>query len=95
MAVGGAVCDTSSRRARAFATLVLEEVDSASAKHAPMNSLHEAYAVILEEMDELWDECKRKRKLRDHGNIHVELKQIAAMAIRAAADLGFHQREAV
>lgn len=72
---------------------VQNEVESASAKHAPMNSLHEAYAVILEEMDELWDECKRKRSLRDHNNIHLELKQIAAMAVRAAVDLGFYSTE--
>lgn len=28
-------------------------------KHAPMHSPHEGYAVLLEEVDELWDEVKR------------------------------------
>lgn len=31
----------------------------ARAKHAPMRGAHEGYAVILEELDELWDEVKR------------------------------------
>lgn len=42
---------------------VLQEVDAELAKaratHAPMNGHHEGYAVILEELDELWEVCKR------------------------------------
>ena len=37
---------------------VAEELRRARRKHAPMHSLHEAYAVILEEMDEFWDEVR-------------------------------------
>lgn len=41
----------------------LEEVGAELAKardtHAPMNGHHEGYAVILEELDELWEVCKR------------------------------------
>lgn len=32
--------------------------EKARDKHKPMNSPHEGYAVILEELDELWDEVK-------------------------------------
>lgn len=38
---------------------VAAELDRARATHAPMNSHHEGYAVILEELDELWEVCKR------------------------------------
>jgi hypothetical protein len=41
---------------------VLAEVERELAKarqtHAPMNGHHEGYAVILEELDELWEVCK-------------------------------------
>jgi len=56
-------------------------------KHAPMNSLHEAYSVILEELDEFWDEVKKKSHERDPGKIHAELIQVAAMAVRAIYDV--------
>lgn len=35
-----------------------EELAKARATHAPMNGHHEGYAVILEEVDELWEVCK-------------------------------------
>lgn len=37
---------------------VQAELIKARATHAPMNGHHEGYAVMLEEMDELWDVCK-------------------------------------
>ncbi len=50
------------------------------------NSPHEAYAVILEEVDEFWDECKKKEV--DQSAMRIELIQIAAMCLRASVDLG-------
>jgi len=50
----------------------------------PMNSAHEAYAVMLEEVDELWDHVKTKQKLRDLEAMEKEAVQIAAMALRFA-----------
>lgn len=32
--------------------------DKARLKHRPMQSPHEGYAILLEELDELWDEVK-------------------------------------
>lgn len=46
-------------------------------------SLHEAYAVILEELDEVWDITRQKRKNRDRSELREEFIQIAAMAIKA------------
>jgi hypothetical protein len=58
--------------------------------HAAMNGPHEAYAVILEEMDEYWDEVKRynpNKPGRDtRPRQREELIQLAAMAIRAIYD---------
>lgn len=65
------------------------ELERAESKHAPMNSLHEAYAVIYEEVDELWDEVRKRTSKRKPKNIRLELVQIAAMCARAAKNLGF------
>ena len=46
-------------------------------------SLHESYAILLEEVDELWDAIKAKGGRDD---IEAEALQIAAMAIRLIND---------
>ncbi len=60
--------------------------------HAKLNSAHEAYAVILEELDEFWEQVRMKREVRDPAAMLTELVQIAAMAQRAAEDLGLIER---
>jgi hypothetical protein len=70
-----------------FAKLVQAELASAKDNHPPQNSAHEAYAVMLEEVEEFWDECRKKKKDRSPSNMLKELVQIAAMAQRAAEDL--------
>lgn len=52
---------------------VAAELEAARAKHAPMNSHHEAYAVILEELDEYWEEVRVRRERRDSQAIYLEL----------------------
>jgi hypothetical protein len=71
-----------------FQELVEAELATARKGHAPLNSLHEGYAVILEEVDELWEEVRKKRSQRDPRAILTELVQIAAMAQRTAEDVG-------
>lgn len=70
-----------------FIAEMIEELEVAQRSHNPMNSVHEAYAVILEELDEFWEECKKKLGHRDPDLMRIELMQIAAMACRAAIDL--------
>lgn len=70
-----------------FLANVGDELRRAQAKWPPMNSAHEAYAVILEELDELWAEVRKKQTEHDHSAMYAELVQIAAMAARAAADV--------
>jgi len=70
-----------------FVGEMLKELDRAK-KHGKFHSLHEAYAVILEEVDELWEIVRRKREDRDSAALRQELIQIAAMAYKASLSLG-------
>lgn len=55
--------------------------------HPKFNTDHEGYAVILEELDELWDEIKKKKEKRNRTKLMKETMQIAAMCMRFASDL--------
>lgn len=48
---------------------------------------HEAYAVILEEVDELWDEIKKNQKVYDLDAQRKEATQAAAMLARLLVEL--------
>jgi len=61
------------------------EYEKAAKKFKPFNSPHEGHSVILEEMDELWDEVKKQ--LPSNENMKKEAIQIAAMALRFVNDL--------
>lgn len=56
-------------------------------------SVHEGFAVLLEEVDELWDEVKKNpRKIEGGKERHKELMrkeaiQVAAMALRFVSEL--------
>lgn len=71
-----------------FLAAVQSELARARFKHAKINSAHEGYAVILEELDEFKAQCWLKRELRNHREMLAELVQVAAMAARTAEDLG-------
>jgi hypothetical protein len=53
-------------------------------QHGNYQSRHEAYAVILEELDELWDDIKADEK--DNGC--KEALQVAATALRYFIEFG-------
>lgn len=71
-----------------FLEEVQAEAERAVAKHGQFNSLHEAYAVMYEEVDEFWEEVRKKRKKRDPEKIRAELVQIAACCMKAAEKFG-------
>lgn len=50
--------------------------------HGSFNSAHEGYSVILEELEELWDEIKKKREHRNKKLMKKEALQVGAMAIK-------------
>lgn len=64
---------------------IVTEMLRARNKHGPFNSAHEGYAVLLEEVDELWEEV-RKRK-HSKKRMREESIQIAAMALRFIIDI--------
>lgn len=65
--------------------LVTEELLKATENYGSMSGLHEGYAVILEELDELWTEIK-KWPHEDKEKIKKEATQVAAMATRFLVD---------
>lgn len=69
----------------AIGTEIEEELRKARAKHAPMHGPHEGYAVILEELDELWDEVRAQ--VQDKAKMRKEALQVAAMAARFIEDI--------
>lgn len=76
--------------------LEVEQEDyRAIAIHGPMNSAHEAYAIIFEELEEFWEEVRKKESIRNPPQMRKELIQIAAMAIRAIYDLQLPQLKAI
>ena len=64
-----------------------DELAIARAKYRPMASAHEGWAVLREEVDELWEEVKKKPSKRNTEAIYAELVQVAAMAQRMAEDI--------
>jgi NTP pyrophosphatase (non-canonical NTP hydrolase) len=70
-----------------FNELVKAELKRARQQHGPILSVHEGYAVILEELDEVWDEVKKKTSEQNLNNLFKELVQVSAMAQKMAEDV--------
>ena len=67
---------------------IADEVLEAMHKHGEYHSLHEGYAVLAEEVDELWDSVRAKWEKRDPAAIRREAVQIAAVAVKIAYSFG-------
>jgi hypothetical protein len=66
--------------------MVRAELVSATLKFGPFASAHEGYAVILEEVDELWDEVKNGKRPGARLRQENEARQVAAMGARFLLD---------
>jgi molybdopterin biosynthesis enzyme len=68
-------------------TTIVEEIAaeliSAQRKFPPFHNAHEGYAVLLEEVDELWKEVKVGSRVA----MRREAIQVAAMALRFLVDV--------
>lgn len=63
------------------------ELGRAMRKFPKFASAHEGYAIIAEELDELWDEVKSKQGSEGRATrMRAEAVQVAAMAIRFMLD---------
>jgi len=61
---------------------LMTEFNRACEMHGDFRSLHEGYAVLLEESDEMWDLIKHKRP--DLDEVIDEAIQVAAMGLKLA-----------
>ena len=80
------------RRHNEIANMSLIELRRAGSFHSAMHSAHEGYAVLLEEVDELWEQVKFNPKTEPERrqrvvNMRKEAIQIAAMAMRFVHDI--------
>ncbi len=66
---------------------VKKEVSNAEANWPPMNSAHEAYGVLMEEIRELEEHVFTNQKRRDMAAMRAEAIQVAAMAVRLVRDI--------
>lgn len=72
-----------------FLDNVYREVRRARHKHPTrIHNVAEGYAIILEELEEFWDEVKRQSSARSGPAMLKELIQTAAMCCRTADDCG-------
>ena len=68
------------------------EAERAAALWPPMNSAHEAFAVLHEEFDELKAHVWTNQKKRDLDAMRKEAIQVAAMAMRFVNDVCNEER---
>jgi hypothetical protein len=61
---------------------IFQEYLRAARLHPPFNSAHEGYAIVLEELDEVWFEVK----CNNLDAARAEMLQVAAMALRFLVD---------
>lgn len=63
---------------------IINEIENSNKEHNPnLNSTHEWYGVLKEEVDELWDEIKKNKNCYESTfAMRKEAIQISAMAIK-------------
>lgn len=78
-----------------FSREIYEEMVNASSKFSPFNSGHEGFAVLKEEVDELWEVVKlNKAKHPERADLmRKECIQVGAMALRFLHDMKIREEQ--
>ena len=63
-----------------FREQVEKEIADSHSENGDIVDFHQGYGLLAEEVDEFWDEVKKKTKKRNTENLSGELVQIAALA---------------
>ena len=63
---------------------ISKEIESAREKYGKIANMHEAYSIILEELDEFWDSIKGKE---DMQKTRKELIQVVSACFMALEDV--------
>jgi len=71
---------------------VMQELSKAAKKFPPFKSEHEGYAILFEEVDELWDAIKNTRTKNHDVYVRGEAIQVAAMALRFLIDICYREQ---
>lgn len=61
---------------------IQQEYEQSNNKYPLFHSTHEGYAVIAEEVDELWDLVRQNKDVKGNEQFRKECIQIAAMAVK-------------
>lgn len=72
------------KKAREFLHAMHDEYIVARSKFEPLHSSHEGFAVMLEEVDEVWEAIKSKGVPYSH--LYDECVQVATMAMALAIE---------
>ena len=79
------------KRERALQDAALEVI-TATSFWPLFNSAHEGFAILKEEVDELWEHVKTNQKRRDLPAMYNEAIKVAAMALRFASEVCDEER---
>ena len=71
------------------------ELERARGIHGKIGSAHEGWAVIQEELEEFWEEVRKKPAMRDPGKMVEELVQVGAMLLRIGKEICGDEPEVV
>lgn len=67
--------------------LAYREALKAKSLWPDFHSAHEGFVILKEEVDELWEHVKTNQRQRDLGEMKKKAIQVAAMALRFAAEV--------
>lgn len=67
---------------------IIAEYNRAINRNGPFNSTYEGWAILIQKMEELWEEIKKVEAGNSGEKLHKYAAQIGALAMRFMVDLG-------